>query len=63
MRTRLKISEGSEQKVREHVATAKKDHRDVLFWANHPQEANLSPAEKTKAIATLRKLGADLPEE
>ncbi|HTN27080.1 MAG TPA: hypothetical protein VL180_04790 [Burkholderiales bacterium] len=59
----LKISEGDERKVEEHVATAKKDYRDVLFWADHPEQAKISPAERKNAIAALRKLGADLPEE
>jgi len=28
----LKLSAGSEAKVREYVAVAKRDYRDVLFW-------------------------------
>ena len=59
----LKISEGSAQKVQEYVAIAKKDYRDVLFWADHPQPAKVSPAERKKVVTALRKLGADLPEE
>ena len=59
----LKISQGDERKVEEHVATAKKDYRDVLFWADQPQLAKISPAGRKKAIAALRKLGANLPEE
>ena len=59
----LKLSAGSEQKIREYVAIAKKDYRDVLFWADHPEEAKLSPARRKRALAALRRLGADLPEE
>jgi hypothetical protein len=59
----LKISEGDERKIEEHVATAKKDYRDVLFWADQPEQAKISPAERKHAIAELRKLGADLAEE
>ena len=59
----LKISEGSEQKVAEYVAVAKKDYRDILFWADQPEQAKISLAQRNKAIAALRKLGADLPEE
>jgi hypothetical protein len=59
----LKLSAGSAKKVREYVAIAKKDYRDVLFWADHPEEARLTPAGRKRALAALRKLGADLPEE
>ena len=59
----LKISGGSEEKVAEYVTVAKKDYRDVLFWADQPQLARISPAGRKKAIAALRKLGANLPEE
>ena len=59
----LKLSAGSAKKVREYVAIAKKDYRDVLFWADHPEEAKLTPAARKRALAALRKLGADLPEE
>ena len=34
----LKLSDGSEEKVREYVAVAKRDYRDVLFWAECPEE-------------------------
>jgi hypothetical protein len=53
----LKISEGDEEKVRQHVATAKTDYRDVLFWADHPEEAKVDPGERDKILAALRKLG------
>jgi len=35
----LKLSAGSEEKVREYVAVAKRDYRDVLFWAEYPEES------------------------
>ena len=35
----LKLSVGSEEKVREYVAVAKRDYRDVLFWAEYPEES------------------------
>ena len=59
----LKISAGDARKLEEHVATAKKDYRDVLFWADHPEQAKIDPIERKKAVEALRKLGADLPEE
>jgi glyoxylase I family protein len=57
----LKISEGDERKVEEHVATAKKDYRDVLFWADQPEQAKLGPAGRKNATAALRKLGFEPP--
>jgi uncharacterized protein (TIGR00369 family) len=54
----LKISEGNEQKIREHVATAKKDYRDVLFWADHPEEAKIDLRERDRIVRALGKLGA-----
>ena len=59
----LQISEGEERKVEEHVATAKKDYRDVLFWADQPEQAKIGPDERKRVVAALRKLGANLPEE
>jgi hypothetical protein len=34
----LKLCEGASSKVAELVAAAKKDHRDVLLWAEYPSE-------------------------
>jgi len=59
----LKISEGNEQKIREHVATAKNDYRDVLFWADHPEEARIDLRERDRILEPLRKLGAPPPPE
>src|SRR6266581_3534628 len=42
----LKLSEGNEEKLREFVAVAKRDYRDVLFWAENPDEAKLDTPEK-----------------
>ena len=41
----LKLSEGNEEKLREFVAVAKRDYRDVLFWAENPKEARLDTLE------------------
>jgi uncharacterized protein (TIGR00369 family) len=54
----VKISEGDEQKIREYVATAKNDYRDVLFWADHPEQAKIDPLERDRVLEALRKLGA-----
>jgi hypothetical protein len=45
----LKLSDGNEEKVREYVAVAKRDYRDVLFWAEYPEESKLdTPREAPK---------------
>ena len=54
----LKISGGNEQQVRQHVGTAKNDYRDVLFWADHPEEAKIDLREKDRIVNALDKLGA-----
>src|SRR6266567_4641260 len=46
----LKLSEGNEEKLREFVAVAKRDYRDVLFWAEYPEEAKLDTPEKRERI-------------
>ena len=57
----LKISEGDEPKLQDHVATAKKDYRDVLFWADHPEKAKIGPGERNRILEALRKLGVRPP--
>jgi hypothetical protein len=42
----LKLSEGGEQKLHEFIAVAKCDYRDVLFWAEYPEESRLDTPEK-----------------
>jgi hypothetical protein len=49
----LKLCNGSEDKLREYVDVAKRDHRDVLFWAEYPEEARLDTPEKRKAMRAL----------
>jgi hypothetical protein len=34
----LKLSEGSVERLREMTAAAKRDYRDVLMWAEYPEE-------------------------
>ena len=54
----LKLSEGNEEKLREFVAVAKRDYRDVLFWAENPDEARLDTPEKLERIRKMfEKLG------
>src|SRR5437879_13747824 len=49
----LKLSEGNEEKLREFVAIAKRDYRDVLFWADNPEEAKLDTPEKRERVRKM----------
>jgi hypothetical protein len=49
----LKLSEGNEEKLREFVAVAKRDYRDVLFWAENREEARLDTPEKKERIKKM----------
>ena len=49
----LKLSEGNEEKLREFVVVAKRDYRDVLFWAEHPEEARFDTPEKKERIKKM----------
>jgi len=42
----LKLSGGSEEKLREFVAVAKRDYRDVLFWSENPTKRDWDTPEK-----------------
>jgi hypothetical protein len=60
----LKLSEGNEEKVREFVTVAKRDYRDVLFWAEYPEEAKLDTPEKRERIKKMfEKFGIKPPED
>src|SRR2546430_7638991 len=60
----LKLSEGNEEKLREFVAVAKCDYRDVLFSAENPEEARLDTPEKRERIKKmLKKFGIKPPED
>ena len=59
----LKLSNGSEEKLREFVAVAKRDYRDVLFWAENPEEARLDTPEKRDRVRKMfEKFGIKPPE-
>ena len=60
----LKLSEANEEKVREFVVVAKRDYRDVLFWADNPEEAKLDTPEKRERIKKMfEKFGIKPPED
>jgi hypothetical protein len=52
----LKLSEGNEDKLREFVAVAKRDYRNVLFWADNPEEAKLNTPEKRARVKNVREI-------
>ena len=53
----LKLSEGNEEKLREFVAVAKRDYRDVLFWAEYPEESRFGYAgEAAKSKKNVREV-------
>jgi hypothetical protein len=59
----VKLSEGNEEKVREFVAVAKRDYRDVLFWAENPEEAKLDTPKKRERIRKMfKQFGIKPPE-
>ena len=60
----LKLGEGNEEKLREFVAVAKRDYRDVLFWAENPEESRLDTPEKRERIRKMfEKFGIKPPED
>src|SRR5437764_7295770 len=60
----LKLSDGNEEKLREFVAVAKRDYRDVLFWADNPEEAKLDTPEKRERIRKMfEKFGIKPPDD
>ncbi|MFN2541001.1 MAG: hypothetical protein ABR514_02380 [Chthoniobacterales bacterium] len=60
----LKLSGGDEEKVREFVAVAKRDYRDLLFWAEYPEEARLDTPEKRQRIKNMfEKFGIKPPDD
>jgi hypothetical protein len=60
----LKLSEGNEEKLREFAAIAKRDYRDVLFWAENPEEARLNTPEKRERVRKMfEQFGIKPPED
>ncbi len=60
----LKLSAGSEAKVREYVAVAKRDYRNVLFWAEYPEESRLdTPAKRQRVRNMFEKFGIEPPSD
>src|SRR2546430_1447082 len=56
----LKLSEGKEERLRQYVGVAKRDYRDVLFWAEYPEDRkstrlNSSHSQISYAVFCLKK--------
>ena len=50
-------------KLREFVAVAKRDYRDVLFWADNPEEAKLTPEKRERLRKMFEQFGVKPPED
>jgi hypothetical protein len=60
----LKLSAGNEEKLREFVTVAKRDYRDVLFWAENPEEARLdTPAKRERVRKMFEQFGIKPPSD
>lgn len=56
----LRLAGGDTQQVQELVDRAKRDYRDIIFWAEYPSESRLDTPSKMERFNTmLKKLGAD----
>ena len=47
------LRDGSEEKVRVYVTVAKRDYREVLFWAEYPEESRLDTPEKRLRVRKM----------
>jgi len=57
------LSEGDEAKLRYLIDVAKSDYRDVLFWADCPEQAKLDTPEKRRVFREVfEKLGVEPPD-
>jgi len=60
----LKLGAGSEAKVRDYVAVAKRDYRNVLFWAECPKESRLDTLDKRQSVKKMfEKFGIKPPRD
>jgi hypothetical protein len=60
----LKLSAGSEEKLREYVTVAKRDYRDVLSWAEYPEESKLdTPGKRQRVRKMFEKFGIKPPSD
>jgi hypothetical protein len=49
--------------LREYVAVAKHDYRDVLLWSEYPEQAKMDdPDKRERIIALFKRLGVRPPD-
>jgi hypothetical protein len=55
----LALAKGDRAQVEELVERAKRDFRDIILWAEYPEQSRLDTPEKIEAFETmLRRFGA-----
>lgn len=60
----LKLIEGNDEKLCELIAVAKRDYRDVLFWADNPDEARLdTPGKRERFRKMFEQFGLKPPDD
>ena len=60
----LQLANRNKDEVYSLVEAANQDYRDIIFWAENPEEAQLNTPEKKQAVRELFQwLGADIPDE
>jgi predicted metalloprotease len=60
----LRLAKGDAKEVENLVGSAMRDYRDVIFWAEYPEESRIDPTEKRQKIRELFKwLKVDVPED
>ena len=58
----VRLAEGDEAKLLYFLAVAKTDYRDVLFWADCPDEAKIDTPEKKRQLReALQRIGMAPP--
>ncbi len=59
----VKLAGGDEAKLAYFLGVAKQDYRDVLFWADNPEQARIDTPEKRKEVREmLKRLGVEPPD-
>ena len=56
----LRLAGGDKKQVQELIDRAKKDYRDIIFWAEYPSEAKIdTPVKIERFNKMLKQLGAN----
>jgi hypothetical protein len=58
----LHLAHGDKDLVYDYVGHAMRDYRDILYWAEYPEDARIDTPEKEERLrAALEKFGVALP--